>query len=143
MSRIAIYPGSFNPWHIGHTDILNKSLKIFDQVIIAVGTNPAKDNKIEKLSTEFFDCYDGRVTVLEFQGLLASFIERLDDDGCYIEAVVRGLRNGQDFEFEKTQQYWNEDLGLLVPTVYFICNRDLTHISSSAIRQVRLLHDKN
>lgn len=143
MNKIAIYPGSFNPWHGGHIDILDKALKVFDQVIVAVGSNPEKELRAGNLSRELFYPYDGRVIFLEFDGLLTSFIKKLDDDGCHVSAVVRGLRNGQDFEFEKTQQYWNEDLRLSVPTVYFICNRNLTHISSSAIRQVRLLHDKN
>ncbi len=58
------------------------------------------------------------------------------------EAVVRGLRNGTDLQYEMNQQYWNEDLGLNVPIVYFITDRKLSHISSSAIREIKCLKIK-
>ncbi len=64
-------------------------------------------------------------------GLLVDFVK---DVGA--SAVIRGIRNGQDLEYERTQQYWNEDLGIRVPTVCFITDRKLVHISSSAIRAV-------
>jgi pantetheine-phosphate adenylyltransferase len=129
----AIYPGSFNPWHEGHEDILSKALKVFDQVIIAVGVNPDKgqiaDEAIKSIPSYFED--DPRVAVIKFDGLLVDFVAKMNGN-----AVIRGLRNGNDFEFEKTQQYWNEDLKLGVPIVYFISDRKLVHISSSGIRAV-------
>ncbi len=125
--KVAVYPGSFNPWHEGHQDILNKALKVFDKVIVARGINPEKDKHgpLENYS------HNERIVHVEFNSLLTDFINNYPEP---ITAVIRGLRNGQDFEFEKTQQYWNEDLGLLVPTVYFITDRKLTHMSSTAVR---------
>jgi len=54
-------------------------------------------------------------------------------------AVIRGLRNGADLQYETNMQYWNEDLGLEIPVVYFICDRKLSHISSSMIRELNKL----
>ena len=57
-------------------------------------------------------------------------------------AIIKGLRNSADFEYEKIQQYWNEDLGMKIPTIYIISNRNLTHISSSAIRAIEKIRGK-
>lgn len=132
--RTAIYPGSFNPWHKGHRDVLDKALKCFDKVIVALAINPDKReplNEIEKrvkvISHSF--PYDDKVEVLSFGGLLVDFVKTRP-----IDAVVRGLRNGADLQYEQNLQYWNEDLGLLIPTIYFICDRNVSHISSSMVR---------
>lgn len=131
--RIAVYPGSFNPWHEGHYDILKKALKVFDRVIIAVGENPDKPltqaAAIANISNEFES--DKRIAVVPFSGLLVDFVKEVG-----ATAIVRGIRNGVDLEYERTQQYWNEDLGIKIPTVCFITDRKLTHISSSVIRAV-------
>lgn len=136
--KIAVYPGSFNPWHKGHEDILYKASKVFDIIIIAVGHNPEKDSeqdvlkRINKITEEnAWAINNGRVMVRGFEGLLVDFVEKVD-----AHAVIRGLRNGHDLQYEMNQQYWNEDLGLgrRVPTVYFIADRKLSHVSSSAIR---------
>ena len=133
----AIYPGSFNPWHEGHADVLKKALKVFDQVIIAIGKNPEKDGVASpsdnhRIPQEIRD--DNRINVIVFDGLLVDVINRWG-----VTAVIRGLRNGTDLEYERTQQYWNEDLCIKVPTICFITDRKLVHISSSAIRMVKKL----
>lgn len=140
--KIAIYPGSFNPWHEGHTDVLLKALKIADTVYVAIGVNPDKEsfddssNRIIAIERAIEKAIGKgpayRVEVHLFSGLLANYVNKYSGD-----AVIRGLRNGQDFEFEKIQQYWNEDLGIKVPTLYVITDRKLSHISSSAIRAVK------
>ena len=124
--KTAIYPGSFNPWHDGHQDVLNKALAVFDKVIVAQGLNPAKS---EPLAFSI-----SKVEVVSFTGLLKDFINNYSD--YRINAIIKGIRNSNDFEYEKTQQYWNEDLGIVIPTIYFISDRSLVHVSSSAIRQI-------
>jgi len=134
-----IYPGSFNPWHDGHTDILDKALMIFDHVVVARGVNTQKALCMSGLTTDdVVRMRDvGRITLTSYEGLLVDEITRLNERGTPISAVVRGLRNGYDLQYEQNLQYWNEDLGLDIPTVYFICDRALGHISSSAIRGVK------
>lgn len=136
--RIAVYPGSFNPWHDGHDDVLKKALKVFDIVIVAVGDNPNKTdgpNRYEiedNLNTEYENLIStGRIIVKQMNGMLVDFVKEMD-----AHAVIRGLRNGNDLQYEMNQQYWNEDLGLEVPITYFITDRKLAHVSSSAIRLI-------
>lgn len=154
--KIAVYPGSFNPWHEGHADILSKALKVFDEVIISAGINPEKVKPDYDLS-ELVHCpeylyKDGaspRVSVIHFGGLLADFIKGLKDGSrlhgrtVQVDAIIRGLRNGHDLQYEMNQQYWNEDLGLDIPVVYFICDRKLSHISSSIIRSLKKFRNEN
>jgi len=141
----AIYPGSFNPWHKGHADILNKALKVFDEIIVARGYNPEKDiesfklsdNQLadainEELGDEVGNYENYRVKVVSFAGFLVDEVKKHN-----LNAVIRGLRNGHDLQYEMNQQYWNEDLGLEIPIVYFICDRNLSHISSSMFRAIQ------
>lgn len=133
--KTAIYPGSFNPWHEGHDDILGKALDIFDLVIVARGVNPEKLHKLKyPASVELsIKKYRPHIETIDFSCLLVDLLKQRKD----IIAVIRGLRNGNDLQYEANQQYWNEDLGLEVPVVYFVTDRRLAHISSSAIRAVR------
>lgn len=140
--KVGVYPGSFNPWHEGHRDILKKALEVFDFVIISFGNNPDKQKQTKKQISELEQEYShllqqARLMITTFDGLLVDHIKDMQAD-----AVIRGLRNGHDLQYEMNQQYWNEDLGLDVPTVYFITDRKLGHISSSAIRAVEKLKDE-
>lgn len=142
--KVAIYPGSFNPWHEGHEEILQRALQIFGKVIVAVGTNPEKsasaDEAVKELIARLsYGIKNGCVEVVKFEGLLADYVNGLNELDYKVHAVVRGLRNTQDFEFEKAQLYWNQDLKIGVPTMFFIAGRNTSHISSSAIRAIKAM----
>lgn len=135
--RLAIYPGSFNPFHEGHADTLEKASYAFSKIIVAVGINPAKGMSVSHLE-EVYKAVRSKdwgveVMVDSYTGLLADYVK---NTGAH--AVIRGLRNSEDFEYEKITQYWNEDLGLVVPTFYVISDRKLVHLSSSAIKAVQM-----
>lgn len=140
--KTAIYPGSFNPWHAGHQDVLAKALKVFDRVIVVKMQNPEKlaENKsLDFIRTASNFCRDRVRTVITTDPTLKMVVEKTECD-----AVIRGLRNGHDLQYEMNQQYWNEDVGIKVPFVYFITDRKLSHVSSSSIRMVNnlgLKHD--
>lgn len=130
----AIYPGSFNPFHEGHLNVLEQACLIFDKVVVARPNEGASDVEL-LLNHPLFETK--QVNVIEFSGLLVDYVNA--NQYC---AIIRGLRNPNDFEYEKTSLYWNQDLGLTIPTLYFITNRGLVHISSSAVREVNRLKGK-
>lgn len=143
--KIGFYPGSFNPWHDGHDDVLQKALKVFDKIVILQLTNPDKPVPDDIMK---YRKPDARTEVLRRENQLLTIVignyllgMDLKDKNQY--AIIRGLRNGQDLEYEKVQQYWNEDLGVLMPFVYFIADRKLTHVSSSAIRTIEKFVEKS
>lgn len=145
--KIGFYPGSFNEWHDGHLDVLNKALKLFDKIVILQLTNTDK-GRVKQLSYQksFRDVKDPKVEVLTREDV--SIIEALGTCILGMEvknnefAVIRGLRNEQDFCAEQIQQYWYEDLGVLMPIFYVISDRTLVHVSSSAIRAVNKFTEK-
>lgn len=137
----AIYPGSFNPWHKGHNDVLVKALNVFDVVFVTHMQNPDEDNKVDLnvLDKQLLDLLPdeidrNRVFVIGHGGLLSTVV---NGDPTFYSGIIRGLRNASDFENEKIQQYWYEDLGIKVPIFYVISDRSLTHVSSSAIKALK------
>lgn len=149
--RVGYYPGSFNPWHLGHEDILKKALLVFDKVVVGIGYNPEKDS-IDQINqmTNDLTCYlesygKDKVKVERFNGLLVdhmNFIAKSSEFSIVRKdwkptAIIRGLRNGYNVQYEANQQYWNEDLGLSLPVVFFITDRNLAHVSSTAIHGIR------
>jgi cytidyltransferase-like protein len=123
---IAIYPGSFNPYHRGHEDIRKKAEAIFGKVIICRGQNPTKigsNYPMPKLGSQ----------IMNYSGLLTEFIKKRFDEEV---VVIRGLRNPSDLQYELTQFRYLEDQMPNIKVVSLFCSRELEHISSSAIRQL-------
>jgi pantetheine-phosphate adenylyltransferase len=138
--RVGIYPGSFNPWHKGHEDVLKKALEVFDRVDIIEMQNPDKETNIvsecERLANQerLKIKYNNIRYIPTTDSTLKMIVDKIGPHG-----IIRGLRNGHDLQYEMNQQYWNEDVGIKVPFVYFITDRALSHVSSSAIRSVNKL----
>lgn len=130
----AIFPGSFDPITIGHVDIINRGLHMFDEIIIAVGENSSKTNmfsleeRLKFITRAFKD--DSRITVQSYQGLTVDLCDTLN-----VSVILRGLRNTTDFEFEKSIAYVNQAM-TNVETVFLLSSPITSHISSSIVREI-------
>lgn len=137
MKTIAIYPGSFNPMHIGHLNILEKSERIFGRgnVIIAIGVNPDKQNQL--MSDDEVYLLGQRINreVITYSKFLHELIQDYENEG-YNVVIIRGLRNGIDLDYEVNQYRFVEDFKKDVNVIYITCDKQYEHISSSSIRKI-------
>ena len=135
MTRIALYPGSFDPPTKGHEDLVRRSLALADQVIVAIARNSAKQPlfTVEERLALLREAAgsDARVSIQSFDGLLAEFAKRV---GASI--IVRGLRAVSDFEYEFQMALMNRQLHPSLETVFLVPAVDLTYLSSSLVREV-------
>ncbi|MEO1272731.1 MAG: pantetheine-phosphate adenylyltransferase [Myxococcota bacterium] len=136
MSRVAIYPGSFDPMTHGHADIIRRGLVLFDRIIIAVALNIHKkplftlEERLAILEEEFGDL--DRVVLDTFsETLLVDYAKR---QGAV--AILRGLRTESDFAYELQMTHMNRTLAPDVETVFLAASPNTTHISSSLIKEV-------
>ena len=135
MTRIAIYPGSFDPPTRGHEDLIRRSLLLSDRLIVAVAVNVAKqplfgvEERLAMLRTAVGQ--DQRIEFVSFEGLLADFARRVG-----ASVVVRGLRAVSDFEYEFQMALMNRQLHPSLETVFLVPALDLTYLSSSLVREV-------
>lgn len=126
---IGVYAGSFNPFHNGHRNILQKSEQLFDKVIVAVAKNPDKSDFKSLIGTQNKLPYHEVVSV---EGFLTDYLCDLSE---YAEVVlIRGLRNGKDFDYELNQYRFLQDMYPSIKTVWIPCDREYDYISSSALR---------
>jgi len=128
--KIGIYAGTFNPFHLGHLNIVQKASAIFDKVIIAKGINPEKELEHTTWNDEILRNYE----VTEFSGLLTNFIE---EHAKYANVtLVKGLRNGDDLDYEVNQLRFMETMYRKLKVVFIQCDKEYEHISSTALRNL-------
>jgi pantetheine-phosphate adenylyltransferase len=138
MTRLAIYPGSFDPPTYGHLDIIGRAAQMFDELIVAVGANSEKDpflDSVERVAA-LRECTQGmpNVRVEPFSGLLVDFAKR---HGCRI--LVRGMRAVSDFEYEFRVASANRKLAPEVETVFLTTRDEYSFLASSVVREVAVL----
>ena len=135
MGKRAVYPGMFDPMHNGHLDLIERSLRIFDELIVAVVANPSKEPLFAvKERLEMIDeCTAGmaRMRITSFDGLLIDLVDREQAD-----CIVRGLRAVSDFEYEFQMALMNRKLRHTVETVFMMPHERYTYISSRLIKEV-------
>ena len=139
--KVGIYAGSFNPFHIGHMDILNKANNIFDKIIIVKGLNIKKHFDTYEYTREYQKLKEllPEYEVVSHKGLLTDFIKEQKDVDI---TLIRGLRNGTDLEVENVQSAFMKDMYPELKVVYIRSEKELEHISSSAIRELRAYNEE-
>jgi pantetheine-phosphate adenylyltransferase len=135
VGKRAVYPGMFDPVHNGHIDLIRRSLRIFDELIVAVVANPSKSplftvaQRLEMIQEATDDL--GNFRIVSFDGLLIDLVARERAD-----CIVRGLRAVSDFEYEFQMALMNRKLSDTVETVFLMPHERYTYISSRLIKEV-------
>ena len=136
-SNVAIYPGSFDPITNGHVDLVKRTLRVFDKVVVAIATNPDKDHSLftvkERLQMihEVFADLQGRVEADSFQGLLVDYAE-----GKGSKVIIRGLRAVSDFEYEFQMALMNRRLKPKLETLFLMTGESEFYTSSRLVKEV-------
>ena len=134
-SNIAVYPGSFDPITNGHLDIIKRSAKIYDKLIVAVLLNVEKkclfslEERVELVKRVTKDLEN--VEVIFFEGLLVDFVRQNNSN-----VIIKGLRTVQDFEYEFQMALMNSKLDPDIETVFMMTSSSYSYVSSSAVKQV-------
>ncbi len=134
MARTGFYPGSFDPVTYGHLDIINRGLKVFDEIIVAVACNSQKKSlfSIEERMALIRRVVDqDRVRVDTFTGLLIDYVTRQNAD-----VIIRGLRAISDFEYEFQIAQMNSSLGHDIETLFMMTSLQYGYLSSSIVKEV-------
>lgn len=130
----AIFPGSFDPITLGHVDIINRAMDLFDEIIIAIGVNNDKKYLFDLQQRKYFiqETFKGnsKIRVTTYSGLTTEYCKKMDAD-----YILRGLRNPADFEFEKAIAQTNRNLSG-IETVFLLTSAETSFISSSIVRDV-------
>ncbi|MFT5256795.1 MAG: pantetheine-phosphate adenylyltransferase [Polaribacter sp.] len=130
----AIFPGSFDPITLGHFDIIERGIPLFDELIIAIGVNADKKYmfSLEERKQFIQNCFGNnpKVKIVTYKGLTVHFCKENN-----VDYILRGLRNPADFEFEKAIAHTNRDLAP-IETVFLLTAASTSYISSSIVRDV-------
>lgn len=130
----AVFPGSFDPITLGHFDIIERGLTVFDEIILAIGVNSGKkymfslEQRLNFLTETFKD--EPKIKVTSYKGLTVDFCKKQK-----VDFILRGLRNPADFEFEKAIAHTNRKLSG-IETVFLLTSSGKSYISSSIVRDI-------
>lgn len=133
--KIAVFPGSFSPFTLGHQYVINRALPLFDKIIIAVGSNSSKEyyfseeQRIQWMEDIFKN--EAKVEIRKYDGLTVDFCKSINAN-----FILRGLRNSKDFNYEKEIAQVNQTLNEAIETIFIITSSKYSHISSSLVREV-------
>jgi len=135
MSKNAIYPGSFDPFTLGHLDVVSRALKIFDHIYIAIGENKNKKTLFTTIERkdQISEIFSGnnRITVVIFDELLVDFARKMN-----VFTIVRGLRAVSDFEFEFQMALTNRVLEPDFESIFFMTSDKYSFLSSSIVKEI-------
>ena len=138
--RTAVYPGTFDPVTNGHIDIIDRALKLFDELYVVVGDNPQKaptftsKERVDMLK-ESLKRYSNRIEIEHFDGLLLNYVKRKKSN-----VVIRGLRAISDFEFEFSRALISREMESDIETIFMMTKDDYAFISSSIVKEIAMFH---
>lgn len=135
MNRIAVFPGSFDPVTLGHIEIIERALPMFDKIIIALGKNSQKKNyfELEQRMNWLQEIYlhEEKVDIHSYEGLTTEFCRQHK-----AQFILRGLRNTNDYEYEKVIAQTNRNMAPEIETVFLLSNPVYAHISSTIVKEI-------
>ena len=135
MAKIAIFPGSFSPFSIGHQSVIAQTIPLFEKIIIAIGINSEKEQyfsieeRLDWINTIYK--HNKKIEVKRYEGLTVDLCKQ--ENAHYI---IRGIRDSHDFKYEKNIAQMNKDLNKDIETIFVVSPPEFSHISSSLIRDV-------
>ncbi len=135
MEKIALFPGSFDPFTIGHHSIVTRSLPLFDKIIIAVGFNTQKkalltlDNRLRMISDVFAG--NPKVEIKHYEGLTIDYCSKVN-----ARYLLRGLRTAADFEYERAIGQMNKAMNPAIETVFLLTSPEYTFVNSTIVRDI-------
>jgi len=135
MEKIALFPGSFDPFTIGHESIVNRSLPLFDKIIISVGFNTQKkalldlDSRLRLISDVFAG--NPKIEVNHYQGLTIDYCTKVN-----AQYLLRGLRTAADFEYERAIGQMNKAMNSEIETVFLLTAPEYTFVNSTIVRDI-------
>jgi pantetheine-phosphate adenylyltransferase len=135
MEKIAIFPGSFDPFTVGHESVVRRATKLFDKIIIMVGYNTNKksffplEKRVKWINTVFAD--DAQISVEVHEGLTVDFCKKTG-----AKYIIRGLRTSADFEFERAIAQVNKQMYPEIETVFLLTIPEHTPVNSSIVRDI-------
>jgi len=139
MPRICLFPGTFDPVTLGHTDIINRALPLFDKIIVGIGINSSKTPMFspEQRMLWFQEIYKNEPSVEAhiYEGLTVKFCNKIG-----AKYILRGIRFVNDFEYEKTIADANRALDKSIETVFLTCEPQYTSVASTIVRDILRHH---
>ncbi len=135
MKKIAVFPGTFDPITVGHEDIINRSSPLFDEIIVAIGINTKKttlfplETRIDWIKKTFEN--NPKITIQSYEGLTVEFCKKNN-----AKFLIRGLRNGSDFDYESHIAQLNKALWKDIETIFITSSPELSYISSTLVRDL-------
>jgi pantetheine-phosphate adenylyltransferase len=135
MKRIALFPGSFDPYTKGHEAVVRKAIKLFDEIVIGIGINTSKksyfelEDRIAHVSSLYKD--QPNISVKTYQKLTVDFAEEIG-----AKYILRGLRDSKDFDYEKPIAHMNFEISSGIETVFFLTEQKYAAINSNIVREI-------
>ena len=136
--RTAVYPGTFDPVTNGHTDIIERALKLFDRLYVLVGENPQKETtftaeeRVEMLK-QALKRHSNKIAVEHFDGLLLDYVKKKKSS-----VIIRGLRAISDFEYEFQRAQFNREFAKDIETIFIMTKDDYAFLSSSIVKEIAM-----